>query len=375
MTTLIQQRSTNLPAPTLTFGLLLVVSLLALIGVWHDSNAAHPVRVVQVTEPVVQPLRLIGEVVPRETVPIAFQIDGQIAERYVESGNPVIAGAVMFRLDDRDLREAVSAADAEVAAAEIGLDVTVAERERDAELLEQNFISRQALERSTLGVREARTRLDSARAALTRARNALDYASLVAPVDGLLLTVHAEVGQVVDAGEPLGVLASAGAQDVDVLIPTVRATPQAGIIRLDNGEEWPVRFRRQDGTADTATRQWPTRYTIDADVRLPFGELVEVILQGVPPAPDTLQVPVSVIDERGAGAQVWAVDAGVATPRAVQIVAIRGDAAVIRSADIAVDDTVIDGGTHLLLPGMAVRIVSPATASPDTAPISQADRQ
>jgi RND family efflux transporter MFP subunit len=340
-----------------------LIGLLATITPWRSGVAAVPVVTSVAGEAPARSLRLIGEVLPARMIPLSFQIDGRIAERHHQAGEHVTAGTVLFRLDDRDLRQALTAAEAEVAAAENGLAVASAERERDAELLEQNFISRQALERSTLGVREARTRLDAARATLTQARNALEYATLVAPEEGLLLSLHGEAGQVVDGGEPLGLLGAGVRPDIEVLLPESRGTPASATVRLADGQEWPLRFRWQAGLADPMTRQWQTRYQIDADISPPFGELVEVILPGTAADPRALRVPLSAIDERSAGAMVWGVRDGVAITHPVRVVRIHGDVAIVHSPTLGIGDAVVSRGTHLLQPGMAVRVVTTAAAT------------
>jgi len=341
----------------------ILITVLAAITPWRSGAAALPVVTSTAEAAPARHLRLIGEVLPEKMIPLSFQINGRIAERHHRAGERVAAGTVLFRLDDRDLRQAVTAAEAEVAAAENGLAVASAERERDAELLEQNFISRQALERSTLGVREARTRLDAARAALTQARNALEYSTLAAPEEGLLLSLDGETGQVVDSGEPLGLLGAGARPHIEVRLPESHGTPATATVRLADGQEWPLQLQWQAGLADPMTRQWQTRYQIDADITLPFGQLVEVILSVTAADAGALRVPLSAIDERGGGANVWGVRDGVAITHPVRLVRIHGDDAIVYATSLDVGDAVISRGTHLLRPGMAVRAVTTATAT------------
>src|SRR5690349_12680338 len=109
-----------------TLALSLAGALSAAAGVaWYaaPSRAAHgaPLTVTAASE--IRTLRAPGRVEPhRAAVDLMFEQPGRISEILVEEGQPVTAGQVVARLDDRAFKARVAAAEASVAAARAHLD-------------------------------------------------------------------------------------------------------------------------------------------------------------------------------------------------------------------------------------------------------------
>src|SRR5690606_10155276 len=149
-------------------------------------------------------ISLSGAVRARYETPIAFQVGGRILARHVDAGHRVATGQKLFSLDPRDLKAAERVASAQVAAAEASLATAKSELERQRQLVEQQFVSAQALERFDLAVRNAASQRDAAQATLAQSRNALHYAELHAEHAGVLIDVSGEPGQVVARGQAIG---------------------------------------------------------------------------------------------------------------------------------------------------------------------------
>ncbi len=198
------------------------------------------------------PLKLYGNVDIRQ-VDLAFRVPGRIASMAFDEGAKVPAGAVLARLDDRPLRDAVRVADAQIALADAelakrrhgnrGQDIAQAKSQltehlvsltkaradlaRRESLLPSGAISQAVVDatRADLGVAEARTQAArealslqqagarpedisaavaqraSALASRQRARTDLDDAAIVAPESGTVLTRAREPGAIVQGGE------------------------------------------------------------------------------------------------------------------------------------------------------------------------------
>jgi RND family efflux transporter MFP subunit len=307
-------------------------------------------------------LTLSGTVRARHETPVAFQVGGRITARHVDAGQEIRKGAALFRLDARDLEEAVRAAEAEQAAARAALETAQAEVARSRKLRAQNFIGQQALERAELAQREMHTRLDGASARLRQARNALGYADLRAQTGGVLVSVSAEAGQVVAAGQPLAVIAREGARELEVFFPDGVTPPHEGRALLPDGQTLALSLREVAGAADPQSRTWRARYrTPKAAPALPLGSLLRVDFTTAATAGagnGTLEVPLAALDERGGGARVWRVVDGAAQPLPVQVAALLPETARIR-AELPPGSRIIALGTHLLQPGMAVRELKP----------------
>ena len=298
---------------------------------------------------------LSGTVRARYETPVAFQVGGRIAARRVDAGQAVRAGQVLFELDARDLGQASQAAQADVAAAEAALATARADLGRVRQLQGQNFVSAQALDRSELAEREARTRLDAARARLAQARNALGYARLGAPTAGVLVEVSGEPGQVVATGQRVATLARAGEREIEVFFPDVARPPASGQLIRADAAPVPLRLREVSGAVDPQSRTWRARYSVSTGGdALALGSVVRAVFATPGHNDQALSVPIAALDERGEGPRVWQVVDGRTQPVAVEILALDAEVARVRGG-LKVGDKVIALGTHLLTPGMAVR--------------------
>ncbi len=310
-----------------------------------------PVRANGATE-----LELTGTVHARHETPVAFQVGGRIATRHVDAGQRVVRGAALFRLDPRDLEQAVQAAEAEHAAALSALRLAQADATRNRALQEQAFVSRQALDRAELVVRETQARLDAARAHLQQARHARGYAALTAAASGVAVSVSGEPGQVVAAGQPVAVIAHDGAREIEVFFPDSVTPPRSGEALPADGPPLALTLRETAGAADPESRTWRSRYRVEHDAAagaLALGSVVRVRF-ATAAGGGGLAVPLGALDERAEGARVWQVVNGIAQPIPVEVVALDAETAHIR-AKLAPGSRVVALGTHLLKPGMAVR--------------------
>lgn len=239
--------------PAHRIGLLLILVLLAIgaMLLWqHFAGSREPAG----------PLRLSGNIEVTDAE-ISFRIAGHVRERLVKEGDRVESGAVVARLESRDLQHEVGLREAEVANARAVLaeltagfrseeiaqaraahaqaraELARAESDwqrqqalfaegavaaRETEALKAAFEiargrseeSRQRLALLEKGVRreqldQARARLQLAEESLALARTRLGYSELTAPLAGVVLAENVEAGEFVAAGTPvvtLGVL-------------------------------------------------------------------------------------------------------------------------------------------------------------------------
>jgi RND family efflux transporter MFP subunit len=299
-------------------------------------------------------LELTGTVRARHETPVAFQVGGRIATRHVDAGQRVKRGAVLFRLDPRDLEQAVQAAAAEHAAALASLRLAQDDATRNRTLQAQAFVSRQALDRTELVVREAQARVDAAHANLQQARHARGYAALAAAADGVMVSVGGEPGQVVAAGQPVALLAHDGAREIEVSFPEHVAPPPVAEALQADGSLLALTLRETAGAADPDSRTWRSRYRVDGDAgALALGSVVRVRF-APRDAEGVLTVPLGALDERAHGPRVWQIVDGSVQPIPVAVVGLDAEAAHIR-AHLAPGSRIVALGAHLLEPGMAVR--------------------
>jgi RND family efflux transporter MFP subunit len=317
------------------------------------SQALPVVKTVQLESAQTGSTRLSGSIQAERQNPLSFQIGGRITERAVNAGDRVKQGQPLFAIDERDLKQAFAAASALAQAASSGLQTAQDELARANRLFKSNFVSEQALDQAKLRLSEAQNRLDAANSGLNQASNALGYAQLTAPGDGIVTEVMAEIGQVVNPGQPVGEFAFDGQLEIEVFLPQGLEAPQSATVSLGQSQ-WPATRREVSGAADPSSRTFRARYSLPDDVtNIPIGTIADLLLP-IPPDANIASVPLGAIDERGQGPRIWIVVDGQTQAVPVELLSLSRETAQIKT-DLAIGTPVVAMGTHLLEADMAVR--------------------
>ncbi|HZH43846.1 MAG TPA: efflux RND transporter periplasmic adaptor subunit [Lysobacter sp.] len=342
--------------------LLLVLALGACGGDPAPVEVPRPVLAVRPTAAGHAVRAYAAEVRAREESVLGFRIGGSLVERRVDVGDRVRAGQVLAVVDPRDVAQQAGAARAQLAAAEAQLVRARAERQRIAALAREQLVSRSALDSADAALAAAQGQAEAARAQAAIARNQAAYAQLRAPRDGVIARRDAEVGQVVAPGQAVFALAADGAREVAFAVPEDEAgalspgMPVEVELWSQPGRRWPGRVREVAPAADSASRTFAVRATVQApnDV-LALGQSARVYRNG---AGTGLQVPLSALQRGANGPAVWVVDgrSGRARLRPVRIGAYGEDAVPVLDG-LRPDELVVAAGGHLLREGQPVRPV------------------
>ena len=204
----------------------LALALLATsLGACNDPSAAPGERAALVHIELVQPrdgqtaLTLTGEVQARFSADLSFRVSGRVLERLVDVGAHVNAGDVLARLDPAEQQADFDAATAGLAAAEAQLRVAQATFDRQSSLLSSGFTTRVAHDQAQEQLRTAQSSLESAKAELGRAREAIGDTELHARAAGVITARSLELGQVVQATQSVFALAQDGERDAVFDVP------------------------------------------------------------------------------------------------------------------------------------------------------------
>jgi len=356
------------------------IAAAALAGCGNGEKPADPVRpvITVVVTPGATATRDVysGEVRSRIETDLAFRVGGKIAARLVDAGARVKAGQPLARLDPEDARLAADAARAQIASSEADLALARAELERARDLLARQFISRSGFDAKEAAFKAAAARAEQARAQAAVSVNQQGYTTLVADADGLVLTVSAEPGQVVAAGQPILRLARDGPMEVVISVPEGQVSrlragqPVALSLWAQPEAVFPGQVREVAGGADPVTRTFAVRV---AAPRHPEGMRVGMTANvALAPATDerVMVVPLTALTKDGAEAAVWVVDPKTsrANKRRVKVGQYREDGATILSG-LAAGEIVVAVGVHKLRPDQPVRLSG--TPPPATSPASR----
>jgi RND family efflux transporter MFP subunit len=216
----------------------LVLAVLAGIGVgayWALKDRLFPLPVVNVESArmmtkgqVSAQLTATGYLESRWQAAVGAKVPGRIASIPVEEGDKVRTGDVLAELEHSDLdaslasrKVAVTLAEAQISEAEYTLAQNERNMNRQRQLLERNAGTLEGVEQAetafqvsqaTLAAREAA--LESAKASVTEAEEAIKNMFIYAPFDGTVVTKDAEQGESIMPG---GMGASSGRGSVITL--------------------------------------------------------------------------------------------------------------------------------------------------------------
>lgn len=326
------------------------------------SEVIRPVRVMQV---------LVGEsksmesypaqVEPRFDSTLSFQVGGRLLERPAEVGNSVKEGQVLARLDPKDLRLALEAAQAQLQAAETEFSQTSTDLDRAKELKQQGFVSQAELDRRQLAFDAASSRLRQAKAQLSVQANQSRYGSLTSPRAGVITAVFAEVGQVLAPGQPVVSWADDKAVQVRISVPETRidsyqAGRQSTVKLWSNDQELQASIREVSPVADPVTRT----YSVYLDVLNPGPEvrfgMSATVLFSHSRGDERVKIPASSVVADGLGAFVWIFDEGqgVVVKQRIKATEVTADGVLIDKG-LQGGELIVVAGTHLLNEGQKVK--------------------
>lgn len=307
-----------------------------------------------------------GEVHAREESALSFRLPGNLVRREVDAGARVRRGQVLAVLDAGDQDLQAKAAQAELSAAQAELARIRGDRDRYAQLVERQLISRSGFEAQEAAYRAALGRVEAARAQWDVSRNQAEYTRLRAPRDGVVASRQAEAGQVVAAGQTIYTLAADGGREVSIHLPESRVRAfevgQPAEVELWSapGERMAGRIREIAPAADPQTRTYAARVELlgGAVAAVELGQSARVFLEGAK-ARDALTVPLSAVQRsEDGGSLVWVVDpaARTAHARPVRLGPYGSDSVPVLDG-LRPEDWVVVAGGHLLREGQAARPV------------------
>src|SRR5256714_625367 len=293
---------------------------------------------------------------------LGFRVAGKIVERLVNTGQQVKTGQPLMRIDETDLRLAVTAKRNAVAAARASFVQTEADEQRYAKLVSNGWASRQRYGQAKAALDTAEAQLAAAEAEARVAENQATYSVLVADADGTVVETVGEPGQVVSAGQTVVRIAKVGPREAVVALPeTIRpvigSVAEASVYGGD-GHRFTAHLRQLSDSADAQTRTYEARYVLDGDAAAaPLGATVTIRLASQASQPE-VQVPLGAVLDDGRKTGVWVLDSTTSTVRfrPIKLVRVSGETAVI--SGVSFGDPVVSLGAHLLQEGARVRTAS-----------------
>jgi multidrug efflux system membrane fusion protein len=317
-------------------------------------------------------LRAIGNVEAYSTVGVKARVDGQIVEVNFREGQPVKKGEVLFRIDPRPYEAALRQAEANALRDRAARDQARSQEKRYQELLDKNFISKEAYAQIRTNAATAEATAKASQAALENARLNLEYCTIRSSLDGFVGRVLLQAGNLVRANDasPLVVInqvrpiyvnfgipeqhlpevrkhMATGPLAVEVVpVDAQQGTPRGTLIFVDNAVDpstGTIRLRAQFDNADAAL--WP-------------GQFVNVSLRLYEQA-NALVIPATAVQTGPEGQYVYVIgEEMIAEVRRVTVQRTEGERAIVAKG-LVKDERVVTRGQLRLGPKVRVQIAKP----------------
>lgn len=348
--------------------------------------AAGDIARVESTE-LTQTLAVSGALKAVQSAFVKARIAAEVKSLSVREGDRVAAGQLIGQLDTTEYDWRLRQAEDQAKSAEAQLDIAERTLANNQALVNQGFISRNALDTSVSNAAAARAALQAARAAAEIARKAVKDGEVRAPIAGLVSQRLVQPGERVPVDTRLIEIVDLSRIELEAAVapedvPAVRIG-QGARVAIDGLDE-PVGARvvRINPSAAAGTRAVMAYLQLDAHPALRQGLFGRATVELQRRA--ALVVPASAVRFDQSQPYVMVEDNGVAAERLVTL-GLRGDAvfapgarpepAVEVKTGLAPGLTVLRGtvgslraGTRLALPAASTAAAAAATATAGTVP-------
>ena len=320
-------------------------------------------------------LQVVGRAEAFESVAMKSRVDGQVAAVLFTEGQHVNQGDVLIRLDPTDFATRLQQAEATAARDEALISKMRADTARYTALKERNFVSEEKVNDIRTNEAAAAANLRASKAAVEVARLQLSYATIRAPITGIVGSRLVFPGSAVKANDvtvavvnrvrPL--LVSFAVPEKH--LPQLRAARQAGTLKVDvtqtgdASQHFEGTMRFIDNAVDTSTGTILLKAELpNRDETLTPGQFLNVSL-----LLDTLRqavtVPSRAVQQGADGNFLYAVkDDSSVEMRRVETLASEEDVTAVRGA-IQIGETIVTDGHLRLTPGAKVRVKEVSSSS------------
>lgn len=288
-----------------------------------------------------------GTVKVKDVVDLGFKTPGQLTAVYVKEGQQVRQGQVIARLDTKDYRLGVEAAEAQY----VQLKDEVA---RLKKLYAAKSISANDLEKATSGLQQAGVNLQVN-------RNKLSYTTLTAPVSGTIKAVNFTASEMVNAGTPVVQILATGQKEIEASLPEDLYMQRSHFGRVTatvNGRSYTLRLRNIVPDADN-NQLFRAVFLIGGGEAVSEGMNASVTIHLTNSnAPQGLSLPPHAIAEKNGQSYVWIVDNdNIVRRRNIATNGMDADGNVIVTGGITPTDRIVRAGVNSLQDGEKVTVV------------------
>jgi len=184
-----------------------------------------PVKVqVAQSSPINETTEYVATLKSRDSAVVMPEVEGQITQIYVHSGDHVAAGAPLMQIDPRKQEATVSSQEQMREAQQANVALAQQTFERTNGLYKAGVVSKQDLDQAQVALDNAKAQLQSLDAQVKQQQVQLHYFKVVAPREGIVGDIPVRVGDRVVTSTLLTTVDQPGALEAYVYVPVERST-------------------------------------------------------------------------------------------------------------------------------------------------------
>ena len=320
-------------------------------------------------------VQALGTMTAMNTAVVRSQVDGVLKSLRFTEGQQVQAGQVLAEIDARAFEAQLNQALGQLARDNAQLLNAQLDLQRYQDLLKKDAIARQQVDTQAALVSQLQGTVQADQAQVDTAKLQLSYTRVTAPISGRLGLKQAELGSLVRAGDPNGLVSITQTQPMAVVFAVPEMHVPLIMRKLKSGQALTVqawdRERKQklasgrvsttDNAIDIATGTLKLKAALDnRDGQLFPNQFAQIELQ-LDTLKNTLAVPTASVQRGAQGNFVLVVQSdGTVKSVAVKLSAVQDDRQAIQSDELKEGDSVVTDGADRLRSGSKVEVVKAA---------------
>ncbi|EGW37051.1 efflux RND transporter periplasmic adaptor subunit [Desulfosporosinus sp. OT] len=308
---------------------------------------------------------------------VSSKVAGKVVQILFEEGKYIHQGEPLVKLDDKEARNNLRAAESQLSAtqasltsAEVNLDSEQSNFDRQKVLFDNNAIAKVELEKAEIALKAAKANLEAQKASVLTSQvnvesltDSLSYTTISAPISGIMDEKSVSLGQNVDSGTIL-----AKVKNISPIYAVIEVK-QTNLDDIKVGQKAKVTIGESDAlahdgtlksinvSADPSSRVFKGKIQLDnPDQTLKPGSFAKAELVNDQKV-ETATVPIAALTGNEGSYYVYVNDKGIARKRSVTIGETNENVVVIKSG-VQKGESVICTNVNTLQDGDTIAVVS-----------------
>ncbi|MEM7098301.1 MAG: efflux RND transporter periplasmic adaptor subunit [Pseudomonadota bacterium] len=321
--------------------------------------------------PVGQATQVIGQVAAFRKATVAAEAGGRVIARLAEPGTVAKQEQLLIELDSSRSTLELQRSQAMATARKVDLDHARHELARGRNLYRKKVISQDTLDDLGFAERGARAQLEAAQVAVATAKKMVTDAQVLAPFSGQIETVHVQVGDYVNPGQPVATITDFSAAriiaGVSASAVTLLTAGQMATVLFDDlgGLRVPATVTSVGRVRDVVSGTYPVELNITHEeaINLREGLVATVLWSDISPARGEipLSIPASALLRNAGVISAYVVKRDTAHLKQLRIGTSDGQRVEVIEG-LALNDEVVTRGQFALREGAKVQVTNSTQA-------------